>query len=548
MKYKPTLIIHGGAGALSRSSIPPDLYDRYHASLLAYLRSTRDLLNSGSSALDAAVHAVSLLEDDELFNCARGSVFTSAGTIEMEASVMVTSVNSPGPGSTKRGVGVIGLRNVRHPIQLAREVLLRDGLDENDDGGSMHAQLSAPYVEDLARRWGLEFQPDEYFWTKRRWDEHVRKLRGEGQGQRRTDKQGSSSLVSDSDTDDSVCDGTIDSQVAVPGGKVLDPDLDLDLNSLPQGTVGCVCLDQYGNLAVATSTGGMTNKLPGRVGDTPTLGAGFWAERWTGSSPLDIRPTSRLPSSPPGPFSMEKEEEGEISFSWTACLPSFLRSSYPSPASSLETYTDRHKGYTDTEAHIYTPKTRNPSVPGLLPPLVYDRNEKQPLLDPSSSSPYSTPSISSLPRPPPPHPNPNPRSGSRSRSQTIAVALSGTGNGDSFLRTCAARTACAMARFSPHTHLPEAVRDVAGPGGELQRSAGERWGSGEGEGGMIGIEVRGVGVGLEGEEGRYIDGEVVGRGTVVFDFNCGGMWRAWIEEDAMGEEIENVMVFREKYY
>ncbi|KAK1146296.1 hypothetical protein N8T08_003083 [Aspergillus melleus] len=447
MKYKPTLIIHGGAGALSRSSIPPPLYDQYHASLLAYLRSTRDLLNSGSSALDAAVHAVSLLEDDELFNCARGSVFTSAGTIEMEASVMVTSVDSPGPGSTKRGVGVIGLRNVRHPIQLAREVLLRDGLHQDDDGGSMHAQLSAPYVEDLARQWGLEFQPDEYFWTKRRWDEH------------------SPSLVSDPDSHGLVCDGTRDSEIEMRSdGRALDSDPDLDLNSLPQGTVGCVCLDMYGDLAVATSTGGMTNKLPGRVGDTPTLGAGFWAERWTEHSPLDMDLTSRLYSRPSGPFSMEEEEgEGEETLlSWTACLPSFLCRSYRSPSSSLETYTARQKRYTDTdtdtEAHRYRRTTRNPLHPDLLSP-VYDRDEKQPLLDPSASSPRIIPSLSPLPelqyRPPPPHPNPNPRS--RSRSETIAVALSGTGNGDSFLRTCAARTACAMARFSPHTHLPEAV-------------------------------------------------------------------------------------------
>lgn len=84
--FKPALIIHGGAGNIQRSRLPPDLYAQYHASLLSYLRSTKDLLNSGASALDAAVHAVSLLEDDELFNCGRGSVFTSAGTIEMEAS------------------------------------------------------------------------------------------------------------------------------------------------------------------------------------------------------------------------------------------------------------------------------------------------------------------------------------------------------------------------------------------------------------------------------------------------------------------------------
>ncbi|KAF7585080.1 hypothetical protein BBP40_000841, partial [Aspergillus hancockii] len=182
---------------------------------------------SGSTALNAAVHAVSLMEDDELFNCGRGSVFTSAGTIEMEASLMVTSL-LPDPNNNtpiKRGAGVMGLKNVRHPIQLAREVLLRTG--EGDDGGSMHEQLVGPFVEEKGREWGMEFMPDEWFWTERRWEEHRRGLEGKPE---------------------SV--------------------------SFSQGTVGCVCLDAWGYLAVATSTGGLTNKWPGRIGDTPTLGAG----------------------------------------------------------------------------------------------------------------------------------------------------------------------------------------------------------------------------------------------------------------------------------
>ncbi|PYH78162.1 asparaginase [Aspergillus uvarum CBS 121591] len=382
--FQPALILHGGAGAIHRSTLPPDLYAQYHASLLEYLRSTRALLDNGASALDAAVHAVALMEDDPLFNCGRGSVFTAAGTIEMEASLMVTSVNAahPSEGIVKRGVGVMGLRNVRHPIKLAREVLERSGgKDERDadggqgrdrgtDGGSMHSQLVAPYVEDvLARQWGLEFMPDEWFFTQRRWEEHLRGLRGE-----------------------------------------------VETVAMSQGTVGCVCLDRAGGLAVATSTGGLTNKLPGRIGDTPTLGAGFWAEAW-------------------------EEEE-------------------------------------------------------------------------------------------------------RKR----AVAVSGTGNGDSFLRTAAARTACAMSRFStPSPSLAEAVSAVAGPGGELQRSAGDRWGStGEGQGGIIGIEAE-----LEDpvvlETGDAQDRTKLRKGKVVFDFNCGGLWRAWVEDSGNGEAIERVMVFRKEY-
>ncbi|GAB1195011.1 hypothetical protein APSETT444_004263 [Aspergillus pseudonomiae] len=327
--FKPTLIIHGGAGALKRSTLPPSLYAQYQTSLLTYLRSTHSLLKSGSTALDAAVHAVTLLEDDELFNCGRGSVFTSAGTIEMEASVMVTSLvsddSSDYPGSTKRGAGVMGLRNVRHPILAAKESLLRTGYG-GEDGGSMHSQLVAPYVEEKAREWGLEFMHDEWFWTQRRWDEHLRGLRGEPEP-----------------------------------------------ISFSQGTVG---------------------------------------------------PENRV-------------------------------------------------------------KRR-------------------------------------------------------------AAAVSGTGNGDSFLRVAAARTACAMVRFSERTPtLADAVAAVSGPGGELQRSAGRRWGvTREGEGGIIGIEAE---VEVDEDTGVPVPGMQLGRGQVVFDFNCGGMWRAWVEEDGDGNDLENVMVFREPY-
>ncbi|KAF7175999.1 hypothetical protein CNMCM7691_000850 [Aspergillus felis] len=450
--FKPALILHGGAGNIQRSTLPPDLYAQYHASLLSYLRSTKDLLNRGATALDAAVHAVSLLEDDELFNCGRGSVFTSAGTIEMEASVMVTTVNNPTndetPGSIKRGAGVMGLRNVRHPIQLAKECLLRTGYDANGDptgdGGNMHSQLVAPYVEELARAWGLEFKPDGWFWTKRRWEEHRRGLKGE---------------------DEPV--------------------------SMSQGTVGCVCLDRWGNLAVATSTGGMTNKLPGRIGDTPTLGAGFWAEAWE-EVLRESEAEGMIYRASLNPHDAEDASSGAAAISRMVadCIPPVVN-------------------------RLLWPDTRLPSLEHSY--------EKQALLEREST----------------------PR-----RVRRRAVALSGTGNGDSFLRIAAARTACAMLRYSrssvPHS-LAEAVTAVAGPHGELERSAGRRWGkTSEGEGGIIGIEAETVlnatGADLLGEQKK-----VLGRGKVLFDFNCGGMWRAWVEEDATGKDVERVMVFKEEY-
>ncbi|KAL3452609.1 nucleophile aminohydrolase [Aspergillus insuetus] len=463
--FKPTLILHGGAGAIHRSALPPDLYARYHASLLSYLRSTKHLLENGATALDAAVHAVSLMEDDELFNCGRGSVFTSAGTIEMEASVMVTSA-VPSQDVTnehagfKRGAGVIGIKNVRHPIRLARKLLRQTGQDANGNpvdtdggGGSMHSQLAGPYVEDLAREWGLEFKPDEWFWTKQRWEEHRRGL--------------------NKDETDSHSTLRADEAHTYPS----------------QGTVGCVCLDQWGDLAVATSTGGLTNKFPGRVGDTPTLGAGFWAEAWDVDVGDAIPPSIGIVSGmqyiqPKRRITMPTTGGKSI---WDMTLADCL----PGPSSFLR-------------------GTFEPSDSQLNPPLF----SYEPYIDQKPSLP---------------------------RRKRRAVAVSGTGNGDSFLRTAAARTACAMTRFSKNTvSLADAVSAVAGADGELQRSAGRRWNkTSEGMGGIIGIEA-------EFDDEDTALSSVLRRGKVVLDFNCGGMYRAYIE-DVDGEEIERVMVFKEPY-
>jgi len=114
----------------------------------------------------------------------------------------------------------------------------------------------------------------------------------------------------------------------------------------------------------------------------------------------------------------------------------------------------------------------------------------------------------------------------KSSTTTRAVAMSGTGNGDSFLRTAGVRTAAAIARFAPRRSLASAVTEIAGPGGELQRSAGDRWHkTGEGEGGIVGIEM------------------INGVGRIVYDFNCGGMFRTWIDDDG----TKRVMVFKDEY-
>ncbi|PGH09130.1 L-asparaginase [Blastomyces parvus] len=552
--FKPTVILHGGAGNIQRSRLPPALYNQYRASLLTYLRSTIALLNadieeeescinsendiaddnmrtSPASALNAAVHAVSLMEDDELFNCGRGSVFTSAGTIEMEASVMVASLLDHEDsvdefnndevkdlaserilGSIKRGAGVMLVRNVRHPIQLAKEVLLRTGYanDGDGDGGNMHSQLSGEYVEGLARDWGMEFCPDDWFWTKKRWDEHRRGLKkGKTRG-RMTDG------------------GDMGVDVELRGERETNDDDGLYLS---QGTVGCVCLDRWGNITVATSTGGMTNKCPGRIGDTPTLGAGFWAEAWDVEGVEGLANMSDTfdrvctdgkdglqGSIQPKRHAMIYEAQDRRANP----LPSQFS---PSTTSTTSTVQVESRWQSDFDSNIAFSLIRD-CFSSSPPPLGYAALEpskypveKFPLAKPSSSPPrYSQPHHRRI------------------------LALSGTGNGDSFLRTAAARTAAAMVRFASaqkSVSLAQAVTAIAGPGGELQRSAGRRWGrTGEGEGGIIGIEA-------EVDTNERTSSELR-RGKVVFDFNSGGMFRAWMEEKD-GKDVERMMVFRDDY-
>ena len=367
---------------MSRSNLPPALYKRYHDSLLRYLNETKKCLDSATSALDAACHAVSLMEDDELFNCGRGSVFTTQGTIEMEASVMVASVGSEAgenmQGGTKRAAAVSLIRNTRHPILLAREVLL----DADADGGlggtsKMHCHLSGKTVEE----WGwkdknLERKDDDWFWTRRRWEEHRRGLMKKSHSERKEEDRGN---------------GLCEKHEVVMG---------MDLPS--QGTVGAVALDSWGNIAVATSTGGLTNKAPGRIGDTPSIGAGFWAESWDEQI-----------------FSHEKSEHEDgltvrerlgtllqdaISEAVDSCLPSLSGTEGYTRTTNVDDNLDRKPNPSDPSSSTLLPKYTS-----TCPPTFY------------------------RPKPPP---------------SRLAVAMSGTGNGDSFLRLNAVRTAAAISRFS----------------------------------------------------------------------------------------------------
>jgi L-asparaginase len=422
-KVQPRLIIHGGAGNITPDNLPPDLYRQYRSALLTIVASTYKYLLAGNDALDTVTYAVAQLEDNPLFNSGHGAVFTRDGVNEMEASVMVSS------GKKKRGVGVMGLRHVKNPIKLAREMLIR-GEDDLEGGngehrGPMasqtasdkpkvpsrgaqgHSQLFGAEVERLAKQWDIELAGESYFFVQKRWDEHIKGLEREREG------HGSA---------------TWDAQEYVP-----------------QGTCGAVCLDADGVCAVATSTGGMTNKLTGRIGDTPTLGAGFWAEEWTDD---------------------------------------------PTPAESHMT--------TQDSLQISTYKALMAPVASCLPGLT----TYEAILDSDRDSGPPTKAI----------------------RVTRATAMSGTGNGDSFLRMNAVRTASAIARYRPNTTLRTAVAEVTGPGGELEKSAGNRWQqTGEGEGGIIGIES--TIVTSEAGEQRSVESEI------VEDYNCGGMFRASITKD-----------------
>ncbi|KAI7261955.1 N-terminal nucleophile aminohydrolase, partial [Hortaea werneckii] len=278
---RPRIIIHGGAGNITPSNLPPNLYTTYRHALLKILHSASSQLhtNPTASALDVAAQAVSDLENNPLFNSGHGAVFTTHGTHELEASIMC----SDAVRYRKRGVGVMKVRRVKNPILLAKEMLERG--NEDDGGGAKgHVQLEGETCEELAERWGVELVRPSYFWTRKRWDEHRRGLGLESsdrlyrEHRRRADRGGKTDEVEEEEDD-------IAGSLKFAGGEGDEGfwagDVSWDGKEyLPQGTVGAVVLDRSGMTCVATSTGGITNKLPGRIGDTPTLGAGFWAEEW----------------------------------------------------------------------------------------------------------------------------------------------------------------------------------------------------------------------------------------------------------------------------
>jgi beta-aspartyl-peptidase (threonine type) len=222
-----SIAIHGGAGA-----IPADLFRRdqgaaYRASLSSVLDAGFAVLERGGTSLDAVTSAVRALEDDPLFNAGHGAALTREGWAELDAAVM--------DGKDQRAGAVASVRHVKNPVELARRVMEK----------SRHVLLVSTGAEEFALEEGIPLVANTYFRT----DDRRQQLASEQQGRR---------------VSDLMPMGLAGAQSTGAAGS--------------QGTVGAVALDQHGNLAAATSTGGMTNKRQGRVGDSPIIGAGTYAK------------------------------------------------------------------------------------------------------------------------------------------------------------------------------------------------------------------------------------------------------------------------------
>jgi L-asparaginase / beta-aspartyl-peptidase len=229
MKAPAVIAIHGGAGTIMRAAMGTAMEAQYHAALRDILLAGQRVLADGGSALDAVTEAVSLLEDCPLFNAGHGAVFTAAGTHELDASIM--------DGGTLDAGAVCCVTRLKHPVRAARRVL----------DVSEHVMFTGPGAEAFAAAQGLEFVEPSYFHTEAR---HQQWLKACGTAGTLLDHDAASLGVQEDDP--------------------IDP-------SKKFGTVGAVALDQHGHLAAATSTGGMTNKQAGRVGDAPLIGAGCYA-------------------------------------------------------------------------------------------------------------------------------------------------------------------------------------------------------------------------------------------------------------------------------
>jgi len=213
-----TLVIHGGAGNITQANLPVEKASQFEAKLKEVLKHGDSILKAGGTSLDAVESCIRMMEDCPLFNAGRGAVFNAEGKNELDAAIM--------DGKTGMAGAVAGVTTIRNPITAARAVMEK----------SEHVMLTGKGAETFAAEHGIEIVTPDYFFTQQRWNDYL-KVKNHLDSINNVDKK--------------------------------------------HGTVGCVALDKYGNLAAGTSTGGMTYKKYGRVGDTPVIGAGTYADNNT---------------------------------------------------------------------------------------------------------------------------------------------------------------------------------------------------------------------------------------------------------------------------
>ena len=223
-EVSPVIVIHGGAGVMKPGAFSPEEEGDYRATLAEALETGYAILNDGGKSIDAVEATIRILEDSPLFNAGRGAVFTEDGANELDASLM--------DGRTLNVGAVAGVKQVKNPITLARVVMER----------SRHVMFARDGAETFAREQGVETVAPDYFYTQRRWD-------------------------------------ALEQAKAEAAALVADPDKETALpRDFKFGTVGAVALDRSGDIVAGTSTGGLTMKRWGRVGDSPIIGAGTYAD------------------------------------------------------------------------------------------------------------------------------------------------------------------------------------------------------------------------------------------------------------------------------
>ena len=238
------LVVHGGAGVIERSSMGPKAEASYRASLNEAAQAGAKVLDRGGSSLDAIEAVIKIFEDDPLFNAGRGAVFTAEGKNELDAAIM--------DGSNLKAGAVAGVTRTRHPISLARAVMEK----------SPHVMLIGAGADAFGARVGLEQVDPSFFFTEARWQKLVKQVQKQGLP---------------------VPPRPAGAPPPPPGSATpvaqIPPALQMDesAESHVHGTVGAVALDRAGNIAAGTSTGGLQAKMPGRVGDSPIIGAGTYA-------------------------------------------------------------------------------------------------------------------------------------------------------------------------------------------------------------------------------------------------------------------------------